>query len=390
MKVQAIVRGFVVRARVVHRPRQEFLEFASNVDATLDVGAFVAAPSFAHGDSKLVLPRFVYPEGGDTVPPACGQALAEGDPELSAVPPPLLKELDDIDLWSTVDLEEELRAVRQRLAEAHLADAEQERHAGSASSSAPDSEPAARGEEEARLMGIWSSALEVMMVPKSEEGGATESIFFAPTPEAPTATCEEGTQVAAAATPLSLSAQTFGGRVRIFAMTAFDPPGVHRSLEDNSRANAALSAAIQSELDPKPTAVWRSFGFHLTEGWREDGFCLVYRCDGDAAADAAHWAAATAAVLALAARFDQGAIFFYKPQGDCEIPSLHERPSGYPSSFALLRTTLPCDKFSAEAETVVVRRVPPPGSSAKEALSRSQMELINRPWAGDGDFPVVC
>ena len=88
----------------------------------------------------------------------------------------------------------------------------------------------------------------------------------------------------------------------VMALTAFDPPGTTREREANAAANARLWADIL-QLPTAPACAWRSFGFDADEGWREDGFCLAF--------DSAHIPAARHAVLELARRHDQGAIFEY-------------------------------------------------------------------------------
>merc|ERR1740124_20725 len=52
--------------------------------------------------------------------------------------------------------------------------------------------------------------------------------------------------------------------------------GVNQSPEENNAANQKLSRRLETLLDPAPFARWRSFGFHLQEGWREDGFAVSY------------------------------------------------------------------------------------------------------------------
>ena len=87
--------------------------------------------------------------------------------------------------------------------------------------------------------------------------------------------------------------------------------------------------------------MWPSYGFSIAESWREDGFCLIYR--GSASAEEA--AVEEGAVVALARRFGQGAIFAYRRHGT--------------DASALVRTTVPC-VLAAAPEVVVVRRVPAP------------------------------
>jgi len=143
----------------------------------------------------------------------------------------------------------------------------------------------------------------------------------------------------------------------VFALTAFDPPGVSRTLAENAAENARLWEDCLSRLSPQPAAAWRTFGVHLKEGWREDGFCLAYP-----ASDAAGVDAARTRVLAAARLFRQGAIFEYGPASVGEV----------------VRQTLPAaaeDGVESTELLVRVRESPPlPGALA-------------RPWAGPASFP---
>ena len=197
-----------------------------------------------------------------------------------------------------------------------------------------------------------------------EDNGAVTPVFLAPL------------GAASGADPLAFPA-LFSSRLRIFALTAFDPPGEARLLEDNTRENNKLAEAILS-MDPQPARVWPSFGFHLTEGWREDGFCIVFerRSEGDAGSwSAGTKASQTAAVVALASRFRQGAIFCYEPSVDA---------TGHD---VLVRTTIPCIFQDVEPEAAtVVQRVPRPGQAlGSTPLTDAQRTLVERPWAGPAD-----
>lgn len=97
----------------------------------------------------------------------------------------------------------------------------------------------------------------------------------------------------------------------VMALTAFDPPGTMRERDANAAANARLWADIM-QLPTAPSCAWRSFGFDNDEGWREDGFCLAF--------DDARMPAARHAVLELARRHDQGAIFeYYYDTRECRL-----------------------------------------------------------------------
>lgn len=110
----------------------------------------------------------------------------------------------------------------------------------------------------------------------------------------------------------------------MLALTAFDPPGTTRDRESNAAANGQLWQDIL-RLPVAPALAWRSFGFDIKEGWREDGFCLAF--------DKAEADAGRTAVLSMARRHKQGAIFEY----------------GYDeSSETLHRWTLGCVKKKIE------------------------------------------
>jgi hypothetical protein len=97
------------------------------------------------------------------------------------------------------------------------------------------------------LMALWTSAMEVMIVTDIASSGPTP-IYFAPVDTtAPTAP-----PIAVGGSQLPPG---FTTNVRIFALTAFDPPGEQRSLEENTRRNCNLAAEIR-ELMPRPTMVY--------------------------------------------------------------------------------------------------------------------------------------
>lgn len=136
-------------------------------------------------------------------------------------------------------------------------------------------------EEAHRLADLWKGGVETMLrVPPM-----FENLVLAP--------CETD----------AASVESFEGDslpfAKAFALTAFDPPGVSRTREANAEANGALWHDI---VALSPSAVWRGFGCDLKEGWREDGFIVRFDADLDAA---------KRLVLALAAKYDQGAIYEY-------------------------------------------------------------------------------
>ncbi|CAE7208229.1 unnamed protein product [Symbiodinium pilosum] len=76
--------------------------------------------------------------------------------------------------------------------------------------------------------------------------------------------------------------------------------GQPQSEEANAKVMEELAAELAERLatgEGKLREYWRSFGFNLKEGWREDGFTVI---------------AEEAYVMALARRFRQGAIFQFQ------------------------------------------------------------------------------
>jgi hypothetical protein len=112
---------------------------------------------------------------------------------------------------------------------------------------------------------------------------------------------------------------------------------------------ARLAAAAET-FSPAPTAWWRAFGF--AADWREDGFVVAY-----APEDAA---AGQAAVVAMAVRYGQCAIYAYEP--------IAGRQGGY-----LLRRTVPAAMGQAvEADVTVQRCEQPPLRFAEPSLPDSE------------------
>lgn len=92
---------------------------------------------------------------------------------------------------------------------------------------------------------------------------------------------------------------------RLFALTGFNPMGEDRPIGENRAANEKLVLDIQA-MTPAPKAWWRAFGF--AHDWREDGFVVAFH-----EADAAE---ARAAIVELAVKYDQGAVYEYAPKPD--------------------------------------------------------------------------
>ena len=145
----------------------------------------------------------------------------------------------------------------------------------------------------------------------------------------------------------------------LLVTTAFDPLGEKkRTLEANAAANARMWASIQA-MEPAPAKVWPTWGYNLSEGWREDGFCLAFPAD----AGGGELDAARAAVAAIAREFGQGAVFEYV-KGETE-GSMH-------------RTTVPVLSSAAVRREVSVWRVPDAVAFGGEEPD----PMLARPWAG--------
>eukprot|EP00315_Gephyrocapsa_oceanica_P055948 CAMPEP_0185489198 /NCGR_PEP_ID=MMETSP1366-20130426/12971_1 /TAXON_ID=38817 /ORGANISM="Gephyrocapsa oceanica, Strain RCC1303" /LENGTH=214 /DNA_ID=CAMNT_0028097757 /DNA_START=1 /DNA_END=645 /DNA_ORIENTATION=- len=193
---------------------------------------------------------------------------------------------------------------------------------------------------ERQLGALWASVVEVMLCNKYTGGSNVHLV--------PAATRPPLARAAGA-----LPSPPFGNHV-IFALTAFDPPGVERTLEENTAANGDLHRGIL-ELAPPPRHVWPTWGYNLDEGWREDGFSLAYPLS--------QTDEGRTAVVALACRFGQGAIFEYAPG---------------PEEDALTRTTVPAMSSDDVKEVVTVWRVP-------AELPDDAPPMLRRPWAGPAE-----
>ena len=138
-----------------------------------------------------------------------------------------------------------------------------------------------------------------------------------------------------------------------FALTSFDPPGVERSLEENTAMNNKMAIRLSSLKNPKPIHIYPSFGYSITEKWREDGFVVAFLPED---VDAARMA-----IVDIAKEFDQGAIFEYAASED--------------DDRFLRRTTVPALSKEEPEEVLMVRiAAPEPGN-----------EMLDRPWAGPID-----
>jgi hypothetical protein len=159
-------------------------------------------------------------------------------------------------------------------------------------------------------------------------------------------------------------------KYKVFALTAFDPPGVTRSLQENTKANVRLYEDLR-ELRPRPDKVWRSFGMHAGEGWREDGYCVAFFAEDNAISTSLK----REAVVKLARQFDQGAIFEYE---------YLEGNTSSTDANLLLRHTVPVVagrevEGSEEVACLVETSPVTPGANTAS-------ELMTRPWAGPATF----
>ena len=132
---------------------------------------------------------------------------------------------------------------------------------------------------------------------------------------------------------------------RLFALTGFNPMGEDRPIGENRAANEKLVVDIQA-MTPAPKAWWRAFGF--AHDWREDGFVLAY--------DPEHGDAGEKAVVDLAVKYGQGAIYSYEP-----VP-------GRPGAVAR-RTVSAAMSQTVEADVVVERCDTPGLRFAKPVLA---------------------
>lgn len=168
------------------------------------------------------------------------------------------------------------------------------------------------------LNDLWSSAIEGMInVP-----GYSESVLYL----SPVGSFPNG-QIKLEPWP-----EPFRNGRRIYCLTAHNPMGTTVSDAENKVANKALKARLYDAFGCKeygtkievtdsshmsnarrlmPFAQWHSFGFHIGEGWREDGFALSF--DRDIRTEA------RAEIVKVAAEYQQGAIYEFSVDGDSGV-----------------------------------------------------------------------
>ncbi|EQC35863.1 hypothetical protein SDRG_06613 [Saprolegnia diclina VS20] len=92
----------------------------------------------------------------------------------------------------------------------------------------------------------------------------------------------------------------------LFAIMAWNPMGLRASDDDNDRTHKALITDIRSL--PLAPGFWVAPFFGFSENWREPGFVVACPVEDTGAV-----ASTREAVLALAAKYQQGAIYEYTP-----------------------------------------------------------------------------
>lgn len=95
--VQALVRGYLVRFRLVHSPRAAFIAMAARMQMTIE-GVTLAVPLFERSPCSFARPEFR------------GKLLTRQSTSLTAG-----KDYANFSLRATADLEEELRLIREEL-----------------------------------------------------------------------------------------------------------------------------------------------------------------------------------------------------------------------------------------------------------------------------------
>jgi hypothetical protein len=164
-------------------------------------------------------------------------------------------------------------------------------------------------------------------------------------------------------------------QVSMYALTGYNPMGQDQPADINVAANNQLRQDL-SKLDwPKPRYIWPAFGF--SHNWREDGFVAAY--------DKVDQVQGEAAIVALALKYQQGAIFGFDvienedaafvvavddDHGDDCDENGDARKAQLPLSsgqqYRLLRRTIPAAMSNVEADVVVVPCAKPEGMANAE------------------------
>jgi hypothetical protein len=151
---------------------------------------------------------------------------------------------------------------------------------------------------------------------------------------------------------------------RCFALTAFNPMGVKTDVKANKEKNETLKSDLLHLTRPRPKALWSSFGF--SRDWREDGFVVAFEeTDADAGRDA---------IVRLAVRYEQGAIYEYVPVAEREDGEERNEMDRKIRENALLRKTVPAAMgASVEADALLERCLKPDISELAERTIRDEL-----------------
>ena len=170
------------------------------------------------------------------------------------------------------------------------------------------------GESDEVLQSLWSEAIEGMInVPGMDEdayennpdGGKSKVLYLCPS-SGSNSNNDHGIRKD------FVWPEPFRNGRRVFCLTGHNPMGQTVSKDLNQKANEELLERIMkgdfvTDDEVNITAkyiYWHSFGFHMVEGWREDGFALSFNEN--------EVAVGRNAVLNLARDFNQGAIYEFK------------------------------------------------------------------------------
>mmetsp|Transcript_66040 Transcript_66040/g.123174 ORF Transcript_66040/g.123174 Transcript_66040/m.123174 type:complete len:291 (+) Transcript_66040:49-921(+) len=192
----------------------------------------------------------------------------------------------------------------------------------SADAVAPPSGPDAE-----RLGTLWAEAYEGWVSPPgSSADGSSATVYLAPLEGASTG--DSDGQCAANWAPwVEAALDIADSQGGLFALTAFNPMGQEKPHDENIAKNAELEADIKALCAEHPGSVWwRSFGF--CEDWHEKGFTI---------------AAPEAKVVALAKKYNQGAVYKFSRNSDtsaCAAP--------------IMRATVPALLADTEADVPLV------------------------------------
>mmetsp|Transcript_24145 Transcript_24145/g.36222 ORF Transcript_24145/g.36222 Transcript_24145/m.36222 type:complete len:314 (-) Transcript_24145:56-997(-) len=186
------------------------------------------------------------------------------------------------------------------------------------------------------LNDMWGSAIEGMIdVPGCEE----HVLYLAPAAavESTPATCSTE-QITCHSNFQNYNwPEPFQKNRRVFCLTGRNPMGIDRPAAENSAANRMLAERLGSKAfmsnHPTPFAQWRSFGFHVQEGWREDGFAVSYN-EEDIGAGRSQ-------ILSLAREFQQAAIYEFGIERNGESLSSSDASA---SVLLLKRRVVWCDE----------------------------------------------